>query len=365
MNDLNNSTLTLSFDLNKVPYLKGDDGSTYLLIKKEENEDQKKECSSFLYSSPLKITESINKINELKTRYISFKELEYSSTYIYVTKRKIDKIIIPFFNDSLKRMFSLSYLEKFRNVLSKKDYCVKHKNAILFTLKDLISYSRKIKLITSDERDDMLEFLFPIKEKEKEIIKEEKNKYTPMRDLYKLLNNIDDFNDKALFRLLYFSGLRIGEFLGIQIKDIHFKNNLAYISIYKQKLSINGKISTRLKNLSSYKIIIYADENVTYLKEYIFRNNLRKEDFLFDTYRVKIQRKLNNYLSKAKLEHNSIHGFGRKSINTELYKLGADTKIRTTLLGQSSLKVNEQNYIDQNVALKKAVKYIKEISSKL
>ncbi len=364
MNDLNNSTLTLSFDLNKVPYLKGDDGSTYLLIKKEENEDQKK-CSSFLYSSPLKSTESINKINELKKRYISFKELEYSSTYIYATKRKIDKIIIPFFNDSLKKMFSLSYLEKFRNVLSKKDYCVKHKNAILFTLKDLISYSRKIKLITSDERDDMLEFLFPFKEKEKEIIKEEKNKYTPMGDLYKLLNNIDDFNDKALFRLLYFSGLRIGEFLGIQIKDIHFKNNLAYISIYKQKLSINGKISTRLKNLSSYKIIIYADENVTYLKEYIFRNNLRKEDFLFDTYRVKIQRKLNNYLSKAKLEHNSIHGFGRKSINTELYKLGADTKIRTTLLGQSSLKVNEQNYIDQNVALKKAIKYIKEISSKL
>ena len=56
------------------------------------------------------------------------------------------------------------------------------------------------------------------------------------------------------------------------------------------------------------------------------------------------------------------HGFGRKSINTELYKLGADSKVRTTLLGQISMSVNEDNYVDNQTVFDEGLNFLNSIS---
>ena len=56
-----------------------------------------------------------------------------------------------------------------------------------------------------------------------------------------------------------------------------------------------------------------------------------------------------------------MHGFGRKSINTELYKNGADSKTRSALLGQDSQAINEIHYVENNEAIEKAKQILKKI----
>lgn len=339
INNLINGSFELKMD---------EEGKIYFEIKDNLNKNKK-------------INNENNDLTSFSIRYINFKEMECSLSYTYYLSKKIDNYIIPFFNNDLNELFNLKNIESFRNKLKNKNVTVHYKNSILTILKDMINYARKVRLIDSELRDDLIEFIKPFKIVE--VIKlNSKNKYTPLSDLYHLLSVVNDFNDNCLLRLLYFSGLRIGEFLGIQRKDIHFKRGVAYININKQKLSINNEISYRLKSTSSYKTIVYTNDNAKYLKEYILKNKIKKNDFLFPLYHKKVQRKLNFYLKLANLDHNSLHGFGRKSINTELYKYGADTKVRTTLLGQASFSVNENNYIDDNLALKKGIRYLKNIS---
>lgn len=381
MNDIVNLSLLENLGFNKLIPVTDEKGRVIYFTLKKENENidaisftsnsftQQNQTNNFnifisgdnFISNKKEIDEKIQMISSFKLRYLNYKRTDYSETYLYTIDNKINTYIVTSFNNLTKNLFSLEHCERFRRLIQQKDYEIKYKNSILFILRDMIDYARKINLISSEERDNLFEFVKPFKEIKINQYKPIRNRYTPYKDFLKLISEIDDYNDKVMFRLLYFSGLRIGEFLGIQIKDIRFKNSVAFVHIYKQKLSMNGNISKRLKNLSSYKVIIYTQENSEILKEYINRNNLKKEDFLFNTYRIKIQRKLDYYLNKAKLEHNSLHGFGRKSINTELYKIGADSKVRTTLLGQASTQINEQNYIDKKVALKKAIKFLEDI----
>lgn len=380
MNEIANISLLGNLGFNKIEPITDQDGNIlYFALKKDiqnsnslnitsnslTDKNQVNNFNIFIANDSFRqkneIDENIQMLSSFKTRYINYKRIDYSETYLYTIANKIDRYVIPAFNNLTKNLFSLEHVEKFRRIVQIKDYEIKYKNSVLFILRDMINYARKLNLINSEERENLIEFVKPFKEVRINKTKKIRNKYTPYKDFLRLMDKIDDLNDKAMFRLLYFSGLRIGEFLGIQVKDIRYKNKITYVHIYKQRLSMNGAISNRLKNLSSYKIIIYTNENSAILKDYIRRNNLKSDDFLFDTYRVKIQRKLDHYLKKAKLSHNSLHGFGRKSINTELYKIGADSKVRTTLLGQSSTQVNEQNYIDKKVALKKAIKYLEEI----
>ena len=75
-----------------------------------------------------------------------------------------------------------------------------------------------------------------------------------------------------------------------------------------------------------------------------------------------IRKKLKRYCLKASIPYNTIHGFSRKSINTELYNAGASSKSRKTLLGQASDFINENNYIDNNKALEEATKILKKIT---
>lgn len=277
--------------------------------------------------------------------------LNYTSRY----KTKIKPFFI-YMND----LFDVSKLNKFRIYIAKTNLNNELKNAILGLTRNLIIYARRLKIIDSDTKDDCLFELENIKEKV-QIKKASRNKYTSLEDFKKIITEINSQNDKALLTLLYFSGLRIGEFLGIKVGDISFDNDVATISISRQKLKC-GVVTDRLKTNASYKKIAYVGENALILKDYIERNKLQENDFLFPFSRNTIHRRVINYSSKAGVMVNTLHGFGRKSINTELYLHGADAKVRKTLLGQASEIVNEQKYTDDEVAFNKGVEILKSLN---
>ena len=308
---------------------------------------------------------SLFTLEKLYSFYISSRKDELSTSYIYNLDRLFYHHIYNYFNNDINRLYSIEELTLFRNYLGSLNVSTHLKNQVLSILIKLIEYSRKLRLINSEDKDDLLLILVKFKSKV-EIKKVSRNKYTSKEELMKLIKVIDNFNDKVMFTLLYFSSLRIGEFLGIKVKDISFDNkkNIALINISRQKLQINGRLTSRLKTSSSYKTIIYTNNNVKLLKEYLKVNDLidNQEAILFNYTNSGIRKKLKRYCLKASIPYNTIHGFSRKSINTELYNAGASSKSRKTLLGQASDFINENNYIDNNKALEEATKILKKIT---
>ncbi len=123
----------------------------------------------------------------------------------------------------------------------------------------------------------------------------------------------------------------------------------------------SGKVVPYLKNGMAFKYIYYYNEPAKILDYYLKHNKLDTNDFLFDISRTEIRRRLTKAMKKTGVAYNTLHGFGRKSINTELYKRGADSKTRPTLLGQENENINEVHYVANSEAREKAKEYLKQI----
>ena len=172
---------------------------------------------------------------------------------------------------------------------------------------------------------------------------------------------IKTFNEKEeiyslLFKILFFTGARIGEALALHFDDIDFENERITFNkqlIENDKLSVIPKEFITIKNAS---IAPYTKTNSikdvtipTWLIEDIkrWRENQTKSDYLFWLLdgilnRSSIRKKLNRHLKMACLHHIRIHDF-RHSNTTLLYDSGCDAKYVAERLGhiseQTSLEV--------------------------
>lgn len=301
-------------------------------------------------------------LKDLYYKFIETKENELASNTLKVYNGIFDKDFPLAFNikNSVLTELTPAKCSIYRKKIAQQDICSKRKNVKLYTLEEIITFARKLKLIDSETKDDCL---FSIERFKGDIKKqEETNKYTPLKDLEKILNSTKCENDKDMLKLLYFSGLRIGEFLGIKVKNIHFLEDVVKIDIEGQRLD-DGSYTTRLKNNTSYKTIYYTGENFYTVKNYILRNKLEQEDYFMNYSRTNLRRILNSACKLANLEKNTLHGFGRKSINTELYfKTGGDVKVCQTALGQSSSSLNLEHYVSKEEATKKVISTLKKLS---
>lgn len=307
----------------------------------------------------------INSLDELFDRFYKSVEAEASYGTLKNYQVRFNKYIVREFKNSTELFFDPNYLESWRTNLSRVEACTKYKNNILLLAKHLINFARKVKLIDSDTKDDCLYNLEFFKATPEELRVESRNNYTSLEEFKATIDATDSKLYSDIFTFLYFGGLRVGEFLGIKVSDITFDDDkkLAIVKIQRQKLN-TGIITTRLKTKASYKKIAYTDEIYLQLKEYIRRLNLKDDDFLIPVSRQALKSALTRSFEKAGIKYNTLHGFGRKSINTELYLAGADSKVRTTLLGQDSISINENIYIDKEESFEKGLEYIEKITKK-
>lgn len=310
---------------------------------------------------------SLTKVSVLFEKYLDFRLNQIRKYTIKKYEQIVNNYIIKETNDDIKTFLNASFIIQFRKNVLSKDVSNNTKSVYFHVAKELITFARKISLINSDKRDDLLTLLdnnFGT-----EIKKPSKNKFTSLEEAHKIFSAAKNEYDKTLFILLYYSSLRIGEFLGIYIKDIKevkdSNNNFYYeINIERQRYQ-SGEVVPYLKNGIANKTIYYFNEAALTLKKYLESNNFKDDDFLFDISRKTIERRFKTACSNAKVNQNTLHGFGRKSINTVLYINGADSKTRCTLLGQESESINEIHYIAQNEALAKARMYLKNLWKRL
>jgi len=144
------------------------------------------------------------------------------------------------------------------------------------------------------------------------------------------------YRERAMYELLYSTGIRIGELLRLDVEDIDFKHHTALVTGKgdKQRMVPVGK--TALRYLESY---------VKAVRPYLMRNKTEKALFLnstggrlsYSSFR-QIMRKV---ADRANLDvHVTAHTF-RRSCTTELIRSGANLYHVKELLGHESLDTLE------------------------
>jgi len=158
-----------------------------------------------------------------------------------------------------------------------------------------------------------------------------------------------DIRNKALFELLYATGLRVSEVASLKVSDLDFENNL---------IKVIGKGSKE-------RIVIFSDHTKTTLKKYLNQSRviLNEKDLkdLFlnnkgDALSVRgIQFVLKDKWSKLIYEQKiNPHQF-RHSFATHLLANGMDLKTLQELLGHQSLSTTQIYTKVSNTLLSKAV----------
>ena len=322
---------------------------------------EKKKAELFLTSS------KDIKLKELAKLFIEDYKLEHAESSTKQVNELLKNHILPVLNEdtTCENCFTINNMMRLRkSVIENKNIGNSHKSKIIRYTRMLTNFAKKVKAINSDTKDDCLSILeLP---RNKIVLKEPQNKYTPLELFLNAVEQNNDIKkfDKNSLIIFYFLGCRIGEYLGITRNNFEYnKDSTSFIYINKQ-LDYKGKLINTLKTETSYKKIPLNDLCVSLLLENIKLKKIKNKERIFNYSRTSFRRIVNKVLKDANLPHNTLHGLGRKSINTELYLAGADDKVRQTLLGQKDKIVNIENYIDNEKALEKGADFLNEFVKK-
>ncbi|MFZ4838488.1 tyrosine-type recombinase/integrase [Enterococcus lactis] len=277
------------------------------------------------------------------------KESSYSRTKIIFNKH-----IYPKFGNIKLSKINTAYCQKVVNDWSEKGTSKQYPLFINYMNK-VFKYAINIGL-TSD--NPTLNLLIP----KPQIKTEKKLKLYTKEQLELFLNEVSQEQnpyfknrDYTLFRLLAFSGCRIGEILALTWDNINFKTNEMAI---KKTVARSDKyyISETPKTKKSNRIIYLDEKTIKQLKfwkleqrKYLFQLGFTKANFLFTndennfTINQAVAERYNIYRERAGLPYIGLHGF-RHTHASMLYEAGADHKEVQERMGHTNIKTTMDTY---------------------
>lgn len=144
--------------------------------------------------------------------------------------------------------------------------------------------------------------------------------WTP-EDFKRFIKVVDDKMDYCIFNTLYFTGMRIGEALALQVKDIDLKNKT--ITVNKTAYYIGSKCYINPpKTPKSNRTITISNKLVNILADFIKSLYGSNDDtYIFNFTHNSISQKLSKYIKRAGVSPITLHGF-RHSHASLLIELG-------------------------------------------
>ena len=255
---------------------------------------------------------------------------------------------------------------EFKKTLNAKNLSNPRKDKIHKFVRQLVDFANKHYDVKNDVFDKVTGF------KDPNAIRTKNVDFYTYDEFKKFINNVEDIRYHALFIVLYYMGLRIGEANALTWEDIDFENHLVYIN--KQ---VNTKIKgvpyliTSTKKSASDRILPLEEETENELKAlkkyWDWYRNFNDDWFLFGGARPlgesKIHTVKNNASDAAGLKRIRIHDF-RHSCASFLIHIGCEPMIIQNYLGHASLKITMDTYSHMYPnKLQKAATKIKEFKS--
>ena len=159
-------------------------------------------------------------------------------------------------------------------------------------------------------------------------------KVITFEEIKKLLNNLLTVKEKAVFELLYATGLRVSELVNLEIKNVDFKNNLIKTTGKGSKerfVPVGKKAKAALNEyLKQRELILKTKFGSNYKENAIFINDNGKK--ISRQWVYNFIKKQGETIHKQISPHTIRHSFA-----THLLENGADLRAVQELLGHSSV----------------------------
>lgn len=163
-------------------------------------------------------------------------------------------------------------------------------------------------------------------------------------EMIKFLDSIQTYTglglrDRAMFELIYYAGLRLGEVLRLELSDIDFSLNEVYIrpsKFKKERIVPLGSVAKK-----------YIEEWINRARPWFLKNDDVKLVFINKEGRKMlcstVNRRLKKYLTQAGITKKEVcvHSI-RHSCATHLLEHGADIRYVQSLLGHSSIETTSE-----------------------
>ncbi len=258
-----------------------------------------------------------NTIDSYILDIIKFYEWNNNSDITYMNKKQI-----------------LEYISYLRSYLNEKSI-----NRHISSLKGFYLYLVDNNII----RESPLEEIYSLK------TKKTLPKYLSVEEVDRLLNiNLKtpfDYRNKAMLEVMYATGLRVSELVGLCFSNIDFENSL---------IRVNGKGKKErivpLGEIAQYYLKIYIND---YRSKLLNKNNY---DFIFlNNHGKPISRQgfnfiLNNIRKEVKIDKDITPHTLRHSFATHLLERGADIRSIQEMLGHENISTtNIYTYVVNNV----------------
>ena len=219
-------------------------------------------------------------------------------------------------------------------------------------ISDVLSYARTCGLIT----DNPCTKVKTVKtcEKEKEIYSLEE-----LKTLLNLINEKADLQHRVMFNLLAYCGMRRGELMGLEFKDIDFENNtLEIVRTSNYQNGDTGIYTSTPKTKSSIRELYLQPELVKLIKEWQQEQQETAEkcgdlwaysDRLFINWRGEPMRPyypykwLKDFCEKEHVPFKGLHSF-RHTVATQSIVNGADVSTVSAILGHSTVSTTLNIY---------------------
>lgn len=278
--------------------------------------------------------------NELLDAFINYKKDFLKPTTFYNMNLSIEKHIRGHIPNKAVNKINYNDLYQWRNYIINLDLTYKKRYYILINqifrfCNDFFDYDCKA-----------VKMLPPFKSSNPDISLLSKEKYITYEDFKKFIKACETRKLRVLFILTYFTGLRLGEVLGLQKQCYDASTKTLYI--YQ---SLTNKTGTRKSVLLSPKSKesirkYYLPEFLSeMLEEYIKLYINKDTDFIFKISRSVLSREINRICEKAKIEKFHFHQL-RSTDTTMLFELGIPIEDISKYLGHTSINTTKKHYLE-------------------
>ncbi len=294
--------------------------------------------------------------SELWEEYSNYKKIKLKpQSYRKIENNFINHILPYFKNYRVIDIDSKVYL-KWMNKINSENYSFKFKTSLHFCVNNILNYAMKIYGLNCNIANKIGNF-----NKSREIPK--KINFWTLEEFNKFMSVINDKNYYLLFRVLYFTGMRIGEALALTWQDFTGKSLSINKTMAKEKDQNGNYIITSPKTISSIRTIKLDKKTIQLIKKKYSEDN-KKIGFNNDWYifrnkkpltQTTVNRIKNIYCEFSGVKKIRLHDF-RHSHATLLLSAGVPITVICQRLGHTDMAVTLNTYIhlipnDENRAI--------------